>query len=348
MNQYPGGARYSAWYLPAGPGFVYNEIAGFFPASPSRLGDAPLSGSKYQIGFATVVMLVLLRLNIGWHFFSEGVSHYTNPHWSSEGFLRAAKGPLAPRFQAVLPDYYGFDELRAKGTAIEAENWFKSHGDRLAEYGERFAGHYHFDAKQQVDASELLAVRQKQLFGWITSHKEDIATHFHERDRIAKTATQPTAEAVPFQKKRIADKSAELNAEARGWIAQVKEIEDDYRTELANLRTPDQLEQGPLPGEKSSLQRVDQVMTYGILGIGACLIVGLFTRLACVLGAAFLLSVVLTQPFWITDTQPTFNQWVELIALLALATTNVGKWGGLDFFLSCILGGCCGSKCQTK
>jgi uncharacterized membrane protein YphA (DoxX/SURF4 family) len=87
-------------------------------------------------------------------------------------------------------------------------------------------------------------------------------------------------------------------------------------------------------------------MTYGILGIGACLILGLFTRLACLLGAAFLFSVVLTQPFWISDAQPTFNQWVELIALLTLATTNVGKWGGLDFFVSCIFGGCCRQRTE--
>jgi uncharacterized membrane protein YphA (DoxX/SURF4 family) len=79
-----------------------------------------------------------------------------------------------------------------------------------------------------------------------------------------------------------------------------------------------------------------------------CLIVGLFTRLACVLGAAFLVSVVLTQPFWVTEATPTFNQWVEMLALLTLATTHVGKWGGLDFFISALFGGCCGCKKTSK
>ena len=103
-----------------------------------------------------------------------------------------------------------------------------------------------------------------------------------------------------------------------------------------------------MPREKSALQTIDKVMTNVVLGVGVCLILGLFTRVACLLGAAFLLSVVLTQPFWVSDAQPTFNQWVELIALLTLATTNVGKWGGLDFFISCLFGGCCRSKCETK
>ena len=75
-------------------------------------------------------------------------------------------------------------------------------------------------------------------------------------------------------------------------------------------------------------------MTYVILGIGLLLLVGLFTRLACVAGAAFLLSVVMMQPFWVSETAPTFNQYVEMFALLTLATTRVGRWAGLDFFLA--------------
>jgi len=67
--------------------------------------------------------------------------------------------------------------------------------------------------------------------------------------------------------------------------------------------------------------------------------VGLFTRLACLAGAAFLLSVVLMQPFWVSDAMPTFNQYVEMFALLTLATTEVGRWGGLDFFLPRLISG---------
>src|ERR1700722_14992916 len=55
-------------------------------------------------------MLVVLRLTIGWHFYSEGSKHLAEPHWSSEGFLRQAKGPLARYYQSVLPrSDYGLD-----------------------------------------------------------------------------------------------------------------------------------------------------------------------------------------------------------------------------------------------
>ena len=58
-----------------------------------------------------MVMLVALRLAIGWHFFKEGLSHRTDPTWTSEGFLKQAKGPLAAEYQAVLPKFHDWDRL---------------------------------------------------------------------------------------------------------------------------------------------------------------------------------------------------------------------------------------------
>ena len=53
---------------------------------------------------ATCIMLVLLRLAIGWHFFIEGVEKLQSPTWSSAGYLREATGPLGPRFRAMAGD----------------------------------------------------------------------------------------------------------------------------------------------------------------------------------------------------------------------------------------------------
>ena len=73
--------------------------------------EAPTVALRPRLGVATMIALVALRLAIGWHFFSEGMKHYTDQAWSSEGFLRSAKGPLAAKYQAVLPDFHGWDEL---------------------------------------------------------------------------------------------------------------------------------------------------------------------------------------------------------------------------------------------
>jgi hypothetical protein len=58
-----------------------------------------------------MVALVALRLGIGWHFFKEGLSHRYDQNWSSEGFLKQAKGPLADKYQSVLPRFHDWDRL---------------------------------------------------------------------------------------------------------------------------------------------------------------------------------------------------------------------------------------------
>ena len=60
-------------------------------------------------------------------------------------------------------------------------------------------------------------------------------------------------------------------------------------------------------------------------------------------GALFLLQVVLAQPDWPGLYPPPHpsagrslivnKEFVEMMALFALALTPVGRWGGLDFFV---------------
>ena len=93
--------------------------------------------------------------------------------------------------------------------------------------------------------------------------------------------------------------------------------------------------------------RIEQmafVMTYGFLAIGACLMLGLFTRLSALAGAAFMLFVVLCQPSYpgVYPTDPpqlghallVNKDFIEMIALLVIASTSLGRWTGVDFFLS--------------
>jgi len=295
--------------------------------------------TRFTIGTATVLMLVLLRLNIGWHFYSEGVKHLTEPNWSSEGFLRAAKGPLAPMFQSVLPGDYGFKAiLNDRNSKADPA---KQMQDRVLEawgqlYGQ-FVTNFPVSENQKKDAERVLLRHQSLYQGWIGENKEAIDNWLHERDRLNAAKSLASANDVPYQKKRITDKQALQDAEAAGWLKNVRKMEQDLRLDLEGVLETDQLSAGSLPSDSATLRTVDLVMTYGILTIGILLFLGLFTRLASIAGAAFLLSVVLTQPFWVTETTPTFNQLVEMFALLTLATTNVGRWAGLDFFIHHLL-----------
>jgi uncharacterized membrane protein YphA (DoxX/SURF4 family) len=303
---------------------------------------------RFSMGFATVIMLVMLRLTIGWHFFSEGAKHYADPHWTSEPTLRAATGPLAPWFHAYLPDFHGFEELlhgqRSQSDSHAVQGWIDEIQTDWNAFRGQFGQHYALNESQQTKAKAVLTEYQEKLRQWAAANRDALETHVHEWQRKETTQQTPASD-MPFQKRRIAEKLTQLTAQANGWRAELKGLEHDYDNALDGLLDDQQHGQRPLPHHTTSIDVVDDVMTYVILGVGLLLLLGLFTRLACLSGALFLLSVVMMQPFWVSAAMPTFNQSVEMLALLTLATTPVGRWGGLDFFIHSLISGSC---CTTK
>lgn len=306
--------------------------------------------SRFSIGIATVVMLVLLRLNIGWHFFSEGAKHYADPHWTSEPVLRNAKGPLAPWYHAHVPDFHGFEGLlhgrETQSGTHGIEDWTNEIQQDWDAYRQKFSEHYGLDPAQQQQAEDILHQYQAKIRDWAADNQDALATHIHQWQRKETTREKPDGD-MPFQKKRTAEEQSMLSGEAGGWRADLRSLERKYDTALDALLNDAQHRQIRLVHHINSIDLVDGVMTYAILGIGLLLLVGLFTRLACLAGALFLFSVVMMQPFWVSETQPTFNQYVEMFALLALATTGVGRWGGLDFFLANLFRGSSSTKGKT-
>ena len=79
---------------------------------------------------------------------------------------------------------------------------------------------------------------------------------------------------------------------------------------------------------------IDGVVKYFDVIIGICLIFGLLTRFSAIAAALFLLSVVLTQMPGFAGSAPTYYQFNMMLALLVIAATGAGRYGGLDFFLS--------------
>lgn len=102
------------------------------------------------------------------------------------------------------------------------------------------------------------------------------------------------------------------------------------------------VEADPVPATRLGV--LESMTTYGLIVMGMCLMLGLFTRLAALGGAVFLLTaVVLEQVAWpgyYPQLPPSAGhalivnkEVIEMLVLFALATTNVGRWGGLDFFI---------------
>jgi uncharacterized membrane protein YphA (DoxX/SURF4 family) len=83
----------------------------------------------------------------------------------------------------------------------------------------------------------------------------------------------------------------------------------------------------------------DAIVKYGTVAVGVCLLLGLFTRTACVIGATFLLLFFLAMPplpGWPESPRAEGHYLyinkniIEMLALLALAGTRSGRWVGLD------------------
>ena len=93
------------------------------------------------------------------------------------------------------------------------------------------------------------------------------------------------------------------------------------------------------PPATTNLDRINFVTRWGLTLVGACLLLGLFTRTSCVVAAGFLLMFYLAMPAlpWLPANPRAEGHYlfinkniIEMLALLTLATTASGRWAGLD------------------
>ena len=91
--------------------------------------------------------------------------------------------------------------------------------------------------------------------------------------------------------------------------------------------------------KKEFFERLDRQTRWGIAAIGAMLLAGLFTRVACLAGAAFLVLTYLTHPPfpWLplppgTEGNPVFvnKNVIEFLGLMVILVHPTGRWMGLD------------------
>lgn len=99
-----------------------------------------MPGDDRKIGVLACVLLVMLRLSIGWHLLYEGVwkiqTQKTASPWSSEGYLKNATGPLRPVFRDLTGDpddlsWLDYDKMSARwdGWALRFVAHYSTGGD---------------------------------------------------------------------------------------------------------------------------------------------------------------------------------------------------------------------------
>jgi uncharacterized membrane protein YphA (DoxX/SURF4 family) len=194
---------------------------------------------------------------------------------------------------------------------------------------------------QKERADEAFTSRLQQVADYLAGEAEAITEYQHEMWRLQNWRSSPEAGDMPFHDERIATKVAETGGKPMAWVNQVREFEAGFLDDLRGILTTEQrgfalttaaFDDALTDSRHERLRVIDVAVTGLTVGVGICLLLGFFTRLASIAGALFLLAVIASQPAWLPDAAPTLSQWIEFPALLVLAGTGAGRWAGLDYF----------------
>lgn len=265
---------------------------------------------------------------------------------------------MANLFYSMVPDIDGRQRLQIVvnngkkqiNTDPIAERW-KGYRQHLTEYlkPQDPTDQSAQTAQQrfETESEKIFNEQVKSLNAYFAENIDDIEAYFSALNRFEKNPE--INQDAPFQKKRQWDQMVDLRREADQWIKEIENRETTYQNTLYSLLDDKQKEKVSLmpPNWKiwqwGRMQQINFAVTYGLTAIGICLFLGFFTRLAALGGAAFMLFVVMTQPAWPTiypHDLPVVGHaliinkdFIEMVALLVISSTAVGRWAGLDFFI---------------
>jgi uncharacterized membrane protein YphA (DoxX/SURF4 family) len=317
-----------------------------------------------------------------WHGPTETVVGKSRP-FSSAGYFREGTGPLAKiiRQEVGDPD----DEALQLLTPQQAESESAPLHSRTppllhqewGDYVHRFCDYYNLNDEQRKKADEAFTKTEDAAVDWLTRTKVDEKNYLSKtqegrlpvparvalyKQKLEELNEPKHSRLVPIgsdaESIRLHDVKAEVVRLRVGLLNDLDEYTKDLRKELEKLPTAEQKQEAdgkgkpPEPQSPSSEKQIqkwiDLATMYGLTILGACLIVGLFTRLSCVLAAGFLVMTYLCMPpFPWLPTAPNNEGYylfvnknvIETLALLALATTASGRWLGLDALLHWMLFG---------
>jgi uncharacterized membrane protein YphA (DoxX/SURF4 family) len=322
----------------------------------------------------TKFLLILLRIAIGWHLLFAGLAKFQADYKGSEGYLQNSGGPVAPVFQGMVGDRLADRLAVDPDTAKEPHDRFPpALATEWNDYFEAFAAHYNLTAEQRHEAQDKINKIKDDAVQWMTTEEVTIkkTSPYGPPAEITQTVPEWVKD---YQAKR--QKLRNESAKEYHWIAspttladntdnrgtERKEITEirtkltkkldgyksDVREALYPLLTEEQATKGPFSEtvkptwwHMTRLDWIDFGVRWGLTIVGACLILGFFTRLNCLGGALLLLSFYLAVPplpglpeVFRAEGYPYINKnIVEMLALLMLMTTRSGRWAGLDGLL---------------
>jgi len=185
--------------------------------------------------------------------------------------------------------------------------------------------------------TETLNTHKVLLQDWVKGNQVDLIAHFSTQDRLAGFARDgQQASAVSLEVDSLRGQVDTIQSDRNKKMA----MWDSLETKVNSLAVKDQKRAAPLVLQRpfspkfGSLNLINMVIPWFDTIVGVCLVLGLFTRFASLSAGLFLLSVCLTQPFWIPGTNPTYLYWIELTACFVIFGTLAGRMAGLDYIIN--------------
>ncbi len=302
------------------------------------------------MNWLTKVALVLLRVSVGWHFLYAGIDKLSQSDFTSNGFLAQSKGPFADHFYALIPDIDGRERLDPTPVDESKPDSLPKGVTRahlaLDAYQDKFVQYFALSEAQTTKAHEASKAAKDRVVEYFNDHSDELQEYFHELGRLDKNKQAPD---TPYQRKRNWDEQQRLRGKVKSWQTALDGLANRHRSDLIAVLTT---EQRKSKGESIPLSwkeklSTDRLVMYSNVAIGVCLIVGLFTRLAALGGVLFLAQIVAAQPDLPGLYPPPHpsagrsmivnKEFIEMMALFVLATTRVGRWGGLDALIHHVL-----------
>ena len=286
--------------------------------------------SPRLMGLIGVAMLVLLRLTIGWHFYSEGLDKKQAGSWSAAPFFANAKGPYADKFKQMVWDADGAIRRNMDESML-----------MMAIYRDQIVNHYGFDEKQTQTAQKRYAAAVNQQKMVLSDNEQDLKEYDLGVQRIKELDGDPMRDGVSS----LGGQRETIRKENQGLIkptlSEIDTLWSNYENSLNAIASDDQIKaEGKLPFNKPlgmDTETINRFVPYFDIAIGLCLLLGLFTPLAALAAAGFLASVFLSQYPPTTGPGSSNYQLIECMACLVLAGTAAGRFAGLDYFLHIIV-----------
>jgi uncharacterized membrane protein YphA (DoxX/SURF4 family) len=251
-----------------------------------------------------------------------------SPRFSAAPFLKSASGPFRPLFRGLVTDADGLERLTRESVAARID----------ARYRE-IAGHFSLTAEQQ----SKLRVARDQIKTSVAAVLADpafttrLADYRVMRDRVRADAARLDA---PFTGERLEADRGKLDLIAAELLAFVNEPLTELEAQTQALLSADQMRAGP-PPPAGETRFLNWMVKWGLVGVGVCLLAGLFTQPAALGAVTFLAMFYFAAPPWpglpVAAGDGHYlivnRNLIELFAALALATLPTGCWAGLDFWI---------------